>query len=121
MAGCGKTHVIKALSMYFKDKLQNLSFQGVAASLIHGTTIHNFLGINKNGKSTSEKIDNLRRKIKNIEVLIIDEKSFNGKQFLIKMNRILKQATGSNKVFGGMPVIFFGDIFQLAPVKDSVI
>ena len=66
-------------------------------------------------------ISNLRNKLKYIKVLIIDEKSFLGKQFLIKMNRILKQATNSNKVFGGIPTIFFGDLFQLAPVKDNVI
>ena len=35
--------------MYFKDELQCLSFQGVAAGLIHGKTIHSFLGMGKGG------------------------------------------------------------------------
>ena len=37
------------------------------------------------------------------------------------MNRILKQVYKNNKCFGGIPIIFFGDLFQLAPVKDNVI
>ena len=53
--------------------------------------------------------------------MIIDEKSFNGKNLLIKVDRILRQALNNENCFGGIPIIFFGDLFQLAPVKDCVI
>ena len=35
--------------MYFKDEIECISFQGVAAGLIHGKTIHEFCGMKKEG------------------------------------------------------------------------
>ena len=50
-----------------------MSNQGIAAALIHGTTIHRFLGMNISGNVSKNKIEELRNKIQNIEVLLIDE------------------------------------------------
>ena len=55
IAGSGKTHIIKALVMYFKDEIQCTSFQGVAAGLIHGKTIHEFCGMKIDGTVAPEK------------------------------------------------------------------
>ena len=65
--------------MYFQEKVQNLSFQGIAAGLIHGKTVHSFFGLKGNANMTTEAYDNLRKILDTIKVLIIDEKSFGGK------------------------------------------
>ena len=65
--------------MYFKDELQCTSFQGVAAGLIRGKTIHSFLGLSKGGVIKKEKMSELKKISKIKRVILEDEKSFKGK------------------------------------------
>ena len=83
--------------MQFKDEIQCLSFQGVAAGLIHGTTIHSFLGLNMQGNMKPESYSNLNKKLKTKRVFLEDEKSFKGKRFAVKESNILKKAANSTK------------------------
>ena len=87
--------------MQFKDEIQCLSFQGVAASLIHGSTIHSFLGLDMDGKMTPESQSNLNKKMNTKKVILEDEKSFKGKKFAVKESNWFKKAANSNKPYAG--------------------
>ena len=67
----------------------------------------------------AEKYSDLNEKLKNVKVILEDEKSFKGKYFSVKYSNILKKATGSKEVYGGKCMIHFGDNFQLKCVKDT--
>ena len=51
--------------MYFKTRIQNLSYQGIAAGLVHGQTIHEFLGMSITGSVGKNKRKSLRNKLEN--------------------------------------------------------
>lgn len=87
--------------MQFKDEIQCLSFQGVAAGLIHGTTIHTFLGLNMEGNISPERQSNLNKKMNTLKVILEDEKSFKGKRFAVKESNSLKKAVNSNIGYAG--------------------
>jgi len=57
--------------------------------------------------------------LKNISLLIIDEKSFLGKRFIVKLNRNLQRIMGNQEVMGGINILLLGDNWQLEPVKDT--
>ena len=50
-----------------------MSYQGIAAALIHGTTIHRFLGMNISGNVGKHKKEELRNKLQYLDILLIDE------------------------------------------------
>ena len=77
--------------------------------------MHSFFGLKGNATLGADGIDNLRKKLEVKKVLIIDEKSFCAKHFLVKVSNILKRATGVNEVMGGVPCIWCGDLQQLNP------
>ena len=56
--------------------------------------------------------------IANIEIIVIDEKSFCGKNFLVKVNLALKQIKGNNLPFGGLSIVVFGDEWQIPAILD---
>ena len=51
----------------------------------------------------------------------MDEVSLVGSNFFFMLDQRLRNIMGSEKVFGGLSVLFFGDLFQLPPVVDSYI
>ena len=56
-AGCGKSYVMGAIVTYLRKcslAVTKLAPSGVAASLIKGTTIHNFFKLDITGKSSLE-------------------------------------------------------------------
>jgi ATP-dependent DNA helicase PIF1 len=57
-------------------------------------------------------------KIKNTELLIVDEISMAGGFYLKTLDAICKQIKKNNSPMGGIQIVFIGDIMQLSPVKD---
>jgi hypothetical protein len=97
--------------------------------LPEGRTIHSFSGLKKG----TIPLKTLQKKIKfyednqyhyytswsKIRILIIDEISMLGSQFLSKLDLVAKHGRRNySQPFGGLQVIFAGDFLQLCPVGD---
>lgn len=66
-----------------------------------------------------EKKLDLYLRLKSIQVIIIDEVSMLGKTTIEYINEYLKLVRNSSEQFGGIVIIFCGDLYQLPPVKDE--
>lgn len=120
-AGTGKSTLIH----WLRAKLGNCAViapTAVAASNVHGDTIHSFFGLPPRlidpGEShpTTAKV---RLVLENIECLIVDEVSMVLPNIVDTIDNILRSTRRSKHPFGGVPIIFVGDLLQLPPVVGS--
>ena len=100
---------------------------GVAALNVQGQTIHSFFGFPPRIITPSEANRNVTRKdllrvYRNLEVLVIDEISMVRADMLDGIDQFLRVNRADFRPFGGVQVVFFGDLFQLPPVvtRDPV-
>lgn len=132
-AGTGKTFVIKLIMEIYNRFTDNDGYcnayiacasTGKAAVAIDGTTVHTALKISL-GKLlplSSESVQLYRSLFRYVKVLIVDEISMISAELLQKIDQRLKQVTGNyNTDFGGIDVIFIGDLRQLPPVRATPI
>lgn len=127
-AGTGKTTFLKYLTSKLKKKFIVLAPTGVAAVNAGGVTLHSFfqLSFSPYLPDDSRLIkDNLKFNknkceiIKNVETIIIDEVSMVRCDTIDAISQILKTVRHRNKPFGGVQMVFIGDLFQLSPIADS--
>ena len=124
-AGCGKSFVMGAMVEYLRQcnlVVTKLAPSGVAASLIKGTTIHNFFKIDISGKSSLENGTVDASLVKKTDVLIIDELSMIDCTLFITIEHLCRRfSTKDNryKPWGGRHVLLFGDPAQLPPVSNT--
>ncbi len=120
-AGTGKSTLLQ----YFKENtLKNvvlLAPTGVAALNIKGQTIHSFFGFKPDiTTSNVDKIKLTKKKkkiLKAIDAIIIDEVSMVRSDLLDCIDSLLKiYGRKTGMPFGGIQMIFFGDLYQLPPV-----
>jgi ATP-dependent exoDNAse (exonuclease V) alpha subunit len=120
-AGTGKSTMIRFLS----DNIKNCAVvapTALAAMNVQGTTIHSFFCIPpralnpdeafKPGQKTLPVIDSLG-------ALIIDEVSMVRPDLVDCISNTLKHLRRDDRPFGGISVIFVGDLLQLPPVVAS--
>lgn len=126
-AGTGKSTLLQLFRNTTRKKAAVLAPTGVAALNVQGQTIHSFFGFPPRVLTPQEASRKVARKdllrlYKNLEVLIIDEISMVRADILDGMDRFLRINRESYLPFGGVQVVFFGDLFQLPPVvtKDPV-
>ena len=119
-AGTGKSTLLQLFRDTTQKRVVVLAPTGVAALNVRGQTIHSFFGFP--GKPI-QKSDIRRRRYRKLyeklEVLIIDEISMVRADMLDNIDYFLRINRGINLPFGGVQVIFFGDLFQLPPVVAS--
>jgi len=127
-AGTGKTYLLNQFIQHLKDarlKVAVTASTGIAATHIKGVTIHSWSGIGIKQSLTSKDIDKLRRneqfmdRIKDTNVLIIDEISMLHKSQLNAIHYVLEACLDDPRPFGGLQVVVCGDFFQLPPVGDG--
>ncbi|NCP62711.1 MAG: AAA family ATPase [Alphaproteobacteria bacterium] len=124
-AGTGKSTLLQ----YFRDHTQKsivvLAPTGVAAVNVKGQTIHSFfrfkpdvtVGSIKKQKAQPDGKKNIYQKL---DTLIIDEISMVRADLMDCMDRFLRlNGRDPSKPFGGLQLIFFGDLYQLAPVVST--
>jgi len=125
-AGTGKTHILKEYINYLRDNAifpSILAPTGIAASLLNGKTIHSFFALGIRDFFSDEDIyaiatnSRLRKRFKELKVLIIDEVSMISPTIFSVMDKVLQIAKKNDKPFGGIQLILSGDFFQLPPIS----
>lgn len=138
-AGTGKTTLLKEIIKKTHKKTVVVAPTGIAALNAGGVTIHSmfqlpFGGFLPDSKATAqfsagikfESKDTLRRHFKmsavkraviqNMELLIIDEVSMLRSDLLDAIDFMLQSVRKKKTHFGGVQVLFIGDLLQLPPV-----
>lgn len=120
-AGTGKSTLLKYFKANTGKRIIVLAPIGVAAVNVGGQTIHSFFRLPPK-IIQKQAIKRLRDKslIENIDMVIIDEVSMvradlmDGIDYALRLNRGRMKAP-----FGGIQMVFFGDLFQLSPVVEN--
>ena len=137
-AGTGKTTFLKYIRENCYKKLAITAPTGVAAMNAGGTTLHALFWLpfgvfiedydlkwdeqdnhiyNKNRLFSTIKLTKQRRAIlQELELLVIDEVSMVRADTLDAIDVILKSVRRDMRPFGGVQVLFIGDLYQLPPV-----
>ena len=107
------------LSRYFEQlgyHVTRLLPTGVAAYNVHGETIDRFFGMTNERKEVNKLKLNDHVKLYKKSIFLIDEFSMISRECIENISSALIQVTGRNCVFGGIAVVFFGDVGQLLPI-----
>lgn len=136
-AGTGKTTFLKYVKAHCPKKMMVVAPTGVAAIQAGGVTMHSFFqlpfgpyiaglsqgfGLNSSVVNRHSLLKNLRLSqmkrdiIRDLELLIIDEVSMLRSDMLDAIDTILRTIRRQQKPFGGVQVLFIGDLYQLPPV-----
>jgi PIF1-like helicase len=127
-AGSGKSQVLSALRDLFSlrkesRRLRCTSYMGIAANNISGVTLHSALnltpGLSFLQSPSNKSIEELKYMWTGVDYLFIDEVSMISCEFLHVISVTLTRATGKSLPFGGVNVIFAGDLAQLPPVAET--
>lgn len=119
-AGTGKSTLLQIFRNTTEKNVVVLAPTGVAALNVKGQTIHSFFGFPPKLLDPSQIRKRKNRALfKKIEVLIIDEISMVRADLLDNIDHAMRINRGSYEPFGGVQVVFFGDLFQLPPVVSS--
>ena len=128
-AGTGKTTFLKYIRQHTHKNVIVAAPTGVAAINAGGVTLHSLFqlpfepylpGVSNPLKKTffrfsKEKIELLRQ----LELLIIDEVSMLRADVLDCIDEILRRIRRHARPFGGVQVLYIGDLFQLPPVAKA--
>jgi uncharacterized protein YpbB len=140
-AGTGKTTLLKHIRTHGVKQMAVVAPTGVAAINAGGVTIHSFFqlpfgpfipegsanqfnqlnAVDKHQLIGRIKINGERRKIfQQLELLIIDEISMVRADVIDAIDTVLKHfRSRHSEPFGGVQVLFIGDMFQLPPVAKE--
>ena len=100
------------------------STTGTSALLLGGVTLHSYLGIGLGGGTAgwiAGKImsrEYLKKRWKELDILVIDEISMLNPELFDKLNKIARIVRCSQKPWGGIQLLLSGDFLQL-PVVSS--
>lgn len=119
-AGTGKSTLLNLFRSTTRKKVVVLAPTGVAALNVGGQTIHSFFRFPAKVIEKRE-IKKLRypKLYKNMEVLVIDEISMVRADMMDNIDHFLRLNRENPQPFGGVQVVFFGDLFQLPPVVST--
>ena len=137
-AGTGKTTLLKEIIQTTHKNCVVVAPTGIAALNAGGVTIHSMFQLpfggflpdnsvaqfDENSKFESRatlrrhfKMSGLKKAvIRNMELLIVDEVSMLRSDLLDAMDFMLQSVRKRNQPFGGVQVLFIGDLLQLPPV-----
>jgi energy-coupling factor transporter ATP-binding protein EcfA2 len=122
-AGTGKSTLLEYFRGITGKKVAVLAPTGVAALNVHGQTIHSFFGFKPD--VTLEKVKKRRSSsmpsvYQQLDAVIIDEVSMVRADLLDCVDKFLRlNGPKIGEPFGGIQMIFIGDLYQLPPVINS--
>jgi ATP-dependent exoDNAse (exonuclease V) alpha subunit len=115
-AGTGKSTLLKYIRSISKKRMVVLAPTGVSALNVKGQTIHSFFNFKPDITiSKVKKIDETDL-YKNIDTIIIDEISMVRADLLDCIDKFLRLNRENFEPFGGVQMVFIGDLYQLPPV-----
>lgn len=120
-AGTGKSTLLKEFIENTQKRVVVLAPTGIAAVNVGGQTIHSFFKFRGNGNGITAAKNEL---LNHIDTIVLDEVSMVRADVVDAMDLVLKKSRESNEPFGGVQMIFIGDLYQLPPVvtnKDTYI
>ena len=121
-AGTGKTQLIRELSAFTYKKFVIVAPTGIASVNAGGVTIHSLFQLQVGAIYTPEtKIkvqlsSEKRALLERLDLLVIDECSMLRADVLDNIDAVLKHVRKTDRPFGGLQILFVGDLFQLSPV-----
>ncbi|MDQ1276986.1 MAG: ATP-dependent helicase [Thermodesulfobacteriota bacterium] len=122
-AGTGKSMLLTYFRRHTGKTVVVLAPTGVAAINVGGQTIHSFFGFRPDvtpaavKRRSGDEQKNIYRKVKTI---VIDEVSMVRVDLLDCMDKFLRLNVPDGTLpFGGIQMIFIGDLYQLPPVVGS--
>lgn len=139
-AGTGKTTFLKKIIRNTHKRAVIVAPTGIAAINAGGVTIHSFFQlpfgsyipvdgealVNDSQVNTRTTLlrnirlhENKRRIIRDLELLIIDEVSMLRADILDAIDAVCRMVRRNNKTFGGIQILFIGDLLQLPPVTRN--
>ncbi len=128
-AGTGKSKLINEMKYYITQqtmqKIVVTATTGVAAYNINGLTINAFLGIGTGDQDIDTIIRKVQRKpplrdrIRNVDILVIDEISMMSAELFEKINALCQTIRRSAAPFGGIQMVLTGDFLQMSPVFNK--
>ena len=130
-AGTGKTTFLKRIHKHAQKQLAVIAPTGVAAINAGGTTIHSFFQLpftpfapipeGRKNLIARTKMSSVRRKVlQELELLVIDEVSMVRADVLDAIDTLLRHFRyRPNEPFGGVQMVYIGDMYQLSPVVQE--
>ena len=123
-AGTGKSTLLTHFRQTTRKRVAVLAPTGVAALNVKGQTVHSFFGFKPN--VTLDKIRRVRsasdeRSIyKKLDTIVIDEISMVRADLLDCVDKFLRlNGPDADSPFGGIQMVFIGDLYQLPPVVSG--
>lgn len=120
-AGTGKSAFLRYFMKNTRKRYVIIAPTGVAAQNVEGRTIHSFFHFGRNvNPETLNENRILTEKLLKIDMVIIDEISMVRPDLMECVERSLRLNKHCEQPFGGLQMVFVGDLYQLPPViKDE--
>jgi ATP-dependent DNA helicase PIF1 len=125
VAGSGKSYCVSKLCLAY-PYIDITSTTGLSSVAINGKTIHSFsgIGVPKAHHTIDDTVKKVKKsknvnRVKECKTLVIDEISMLGATTLDLLNEVFKRVRKNSAPFGGIQVIFTGDMLQLPPINDN--
>ncbi len=119
-AGTGKSTLLRLFRKTTKKKIIVLAPTGLAALNVQGQTIHSFFGFPPKPLAKSQIKPRKNRKLyEKIDMIVIDEISMVRADMMDNIDYFLRINRRIDEPFGGVQMLFVGDLFQLPPVVAS--
>ena len=116
-AGTGKSTLLQIFRNTSRKRIAVLAPTGIAALNVRGQTIHSFFGFPPRMLNREDiTVRRNRSLFQKVDTIIIDEISMVRADMLDNINYFLQINREVYEPFGGVQMIFFGDLFQLPPV-----
>lgn len=119
-AGTGKSTFVEYFRLNTKKNIIILAYTGIVAIKCRGSTINRFFEFPPRVlKGTDCKLLRKQNLLKSLDTLIIDEISMVKPNMLDAIDKSLKVNRENDLPFGGVQMLFVGDVFQLPPIAKE--